>query len=80
MKFLVELENDNVQAFNTRDATISIKTHDEEMMDTLHDRQLQHTEQLKQVPSLDIHDVQQGESRDYTILKKMVGTGPQGMT
>ena len=72
----VELENDNVQSFNTRwnETIIAMqKQPDDEMLGILCYRQLEQSEQLKPLLSLYIQDtVQKGEFRDYTRLKKMV--------
>ena len=71
----VKLKNDSVQSFNSRwdETIIAMRKQPEEILENLCYRQHQQAKQVKQLPSLYNHDtVQNGESRDYTRLKKMV--------
>ena len=70
----VDLKSENIQPLNTRwdETMISIQLQpDEEMLENLFYRQLQHSERPKPLLSLIQDTVQKGASRDYTILTKM---------
>ena len=71
----IELRSDNVQTFDTKwdDTIVMQKQPDEELLDNLYTRQLETSDQIRQLVAMYIQDtVQTSAPKSYTKLKSMV--------